>query len=72
MLHLSSPQNILYLGLNFIAPSLQTTPSSFSLLLHYRKKVSVQSTKHNGPNDWASRLPDPNYQATQRQPDDCF
>lgn len=49
MLHLSSPQNILYLGLNFIAPSLQTTPSSFSLLLHYRKKVSVQSTKHNGP-----------------------
>ena len=41
MLHLSSPQNILYLGLNFIAPSLQTTPSSFSLLL--------KSTKHNVP-----------------------
>ena len=49
MPHLSSPQNILYLGLSFIAPSLQTTPLSFSLLLHYRKKVSVQSTKDNGP-----------------------
>lgn len=27
------------------------------------QKASVQSTKDNGPNKWATRLPDPNYQA---------
>ena len=42
------------------------------LFLHYRKKVTVQYTKDNGPNYWAPWLQETNYRATWHQPMTVF